>query len=343
MSDIRLERHTHSATNMHSRQLNRKISLLSSNDRRIRKKDALEKFIESHQTLVITGLSQLRHNILIEGLAKDDSGFCPYRVYVWSILLRIPPMKAQTYVDLVKAGKSKSFDKILNDIHRTLKGDKLLETRVSSEMLTRCLNSHALQIEAIQHSGKNHQNLSPYVQGMNILAAPFLCAAKSEPEAFALFSGLLTRYIPMYVVPTLTGVHTGVKLVDKCLEIVDPKLSQFLQSKLLQAEIYALPSILTLCACTPPLVEVLELWDFLFAYGCHMNVLLVIAQMILMRSKLLASKNPMTLLREFPPLQAKEVIKLAISFLPLIPDSLYELLCKHTHDPTVGNRLKDLE
>src|SRR5215471_3592931 len=89
----------------------------------------------------------------------------------------------------------------------------------------------------------------------------------------------------------MDGVHRGVKLVDRCLEVIEPKLANHLFSKGMYAELYAFPSVLTLCACTPPLPEVLHLWDFLFAYGPHLNVLCVVAQLIRMRDKILASSR----------------------------------------------------
>lgn len=128
-----------------------------------------------------------------------------------------------------------------------------------------------------------------YVQGMNVLAAPFLYAARSEVEAFVAFHRLLTQEVPGYIRGAMTGVHRGLALVDKVLAIVDPKLSFHLMAKGLSAEIYAFPSVLTLCACTPPLPEVLRLWDFLFAYGPHLNILCIVAQLIMMRTELLDS------------------------------------------------------
>lgn len=128
-----------------------------------------------------------------------------------------------------------------------------------------------------------------YVQGMNVLAAPFLYAARSEAEAFVAFHQLLTRELPGYIRGAMDGVHKGLALVDKVLAIVDPKLSLHLLSKGLSAEIYAFPSVLTLCACTPPLPEVLRLWDFLFAYGPHLNILCIVAQLVLIRTKIMES------------------------------------------------------
>jgi cell cycle arrest protein BUB2 len=128
-----------------------------------------------------------------------------------------------------------------------------------------------------------------YVQGMNVLAAPFLYAARSEAEAFVAFHQLLTKECPGYIRGAMDGVHKGLALVDKVLAIVDPKLSLYLLSKNLSAEIYAFPSVLTLCACTPPLPEVLRLWDFLFAYGPHLNILCIVAQLVMIRTKIMES------------------------------------------------------
>lgn len=138
-------------------------------------------------------------------------------------------------------------------------------------------------------SETNASEPGTYVQGMNVLAAPFLYAARSESEAFAAFHQLLTKECPGYIRGAMDGVHRGLVLVDKVLGIVDTKLSLYLTSKGLSAEIYAFPSVLTLCACTPPLPEVLRLWDFLFAYGPHLNILCIVAQLIMMRNELLSS------------------------------------------------------
>jgi cell cycle arrest protein BUB2 len=92
------------------------------------------------------------------------------------------------------------------------------------------------------------------------------------------------------------------------LKTVDPDLFAHLRSKNLSAEIYAFPctldldqailfsqlpiaivAVLTLCACTPPLDQVLQLWDFLLAFGVHLNVLCVIAQLLLIREEVMNS------------------------------------------------------
>jgi hypothetical protein len=50
------------------------------------------------------------------------------------------------------------------------------------------------------------------VQGMNVLAAPFLYTMPSELEAFFCFSKFIEESCPLYVQPTLEGVHRGLRV-----------------------------------------------------------------------------------------------------------------------------------
>ncbi|KAI9748540.1 MAG: hypothetical protein M4579_007197, partial [Chaenotheca gracillima] len=147
--------------------------------------------------------------------------------------------------------------------------------------------SNATGADASEAGGRTEPGT--YVQGMNVMAAPFLYVARSEAEAYIAFHRFLTREVPGYVRGAMDGVHRGLALVDKVLAIVDPKLAQHLLSKGMHAELYAFPSVLTLCACTPPLPEVLHLWDFLFAYGAHLNLLCIVAQLVMIRDAILES------------------------------------------------------
>ncbi|APA09248.1 hypothetical protein SS1G_14225 [Sclerotinia sclerotiorum 1980 UF-70] len=168
-----------------------------------------------------------------------------------------------------------------------------------------------------------------YVQGMNVLAAPFLYAARSESEAFVAFHRFITTEVPGYVRGAMDGVHKGLALVDKVLAIVDPKLSLYLIGKGMSAEIYAFPSVLTLCACTPPLPEVLRLWDFLFAYGAHLNILCIVAQLVILRNSILSSPSPTKILRSFPPLQADTIKEVTLTIIKKIPDDVYAEIVMH--------------
>jgi cell cycle arrest protein BUB2 len=209
--------------------------------------------------------------------------------------------------------------------------DKNFHQKVPESSLIRVLNCLAISLEG----------QVGYVQGLNVLLAPIMYTChKSEPQAFALLHSLITNHIPLYITPNLVGVHTGLDLVDVILKIIDPVLFEYLETKFLKAKIYAFPSVLTLCACTPPLQSLLKLWDFLFAYGCHMNLLFVVAQLIINRSIILSSPQPMKVLRNFPSLEPEEIIKLSLSFIPELPKPLYDMIARHGYDPSVPAELK---
>lgn len=302
-----------------------------------RKKDSIEQFIELPQIILETSLSQLRYMILIEGLLVPD-GYdqCPYRLYVWSILCRVPMYPVHKYTKLVSEVHTslppELYRKIKNDTFRTLMNDKAFHNKVPEESLMRVLSAVAITAP---------NSKAGYVQGMNVLLAPiaYTCQ-RSEPQAFALLHNLVTRHIPLYVTPNLDGVHTGLALVDICLRIIDPVLSDYLDSKFLKAEIYAFPSVLTLCACTPPLKSLVKLWDFLFAYGTHMNILFIVAQLIINRSLIMQSLQPMKVLRNFPALQENDIIKLSLSFIPELPKRLYGLIVRHAFDAKVPGEIR---
>lgn len=239
----------------------------------------------------------------------------------------IPPLPTDDYLSLVHRGRSPAYTKIRNDTFRTLATDPLFKRRVTEASLIRLLNAVAWKLHDAQNSPKESRPSSRrrelelavdnpptieeepptettiamtqegvsksaiYVQGMNVLCAPFLYAARSEVEAFALFHYFITEECPGYIRGAMDGVHRGLHLVDRCLEIVDAKLASHLFSKGMYAELYAFPSVMTLCACTPPLPEVLHLWDFLFAYGPHLNILCIVAQLTRIRDTILQSER----------------------------------------------------
>jgi len=263
------------------------------------------------------------------------------RIYIWLILLNSPPVPTDIYLDLVRQGASPAYSKIRNDTFRTLATDPLFRRRVTENSLTRVLNACAWKLHDA-HEARVNGWLSPpslhgepgaspetsfhsrsslagtqdgsqlgdkteyvgYVQGMNVLAAPFLYAARSEAEAFAAFDKLLQSECPGYIRGSMEGVHNGLKLVDEVLQICDPKLYHYLYSKGLNAAIYAFPSVLTMCACTPPLPEVLQLWDFLFAYGMHVNIVCIVAQLVLIRDQILGADRYATIRSQISPSMA---------------------------------------
>ncbi|KAK3181354.1 CDC16 protein [Lecanicillium sp. MT-2017a] len=303
----------------------------------------------------VGALESARWKVVDEGIKSAEDGMSTLRIYVWLVLLDAPIMPTDDYLGLIHRGASPAYSKIRNDTFRTLTTDPLFRRRVSEASLIRLLNAIAWKLhdakeeergsrptsrasshprESLGGSVSGHSQApvpepGTYVQGMNVLAAPFLYAARSEAEAFVAFHSLLTRECPAYIRGAMDGVHRGLALVDKVLAIVDPKLSLYLTAKGLSAEIYAFPSVLTLCACTPPLPEVLRLWDFLFAYGPHLNIVCIVAQLTIMRAQILQSPSPNKVLRSFPQLNADLIKTVTISIIKKIPDDVYAEIVNH--------------
>ena len=280
----------------------------------------------------VDSISLLRTSILSSGVTATKEGLSDYRIYLWLALLNIGPFPTEEYLAFIHRGQSPAYNKIQQDVFRTLATDALFQRRVTNASITRVLNATAWRIHDEQQLISPAPSITQtlYVQGINVLSAPLLYASRSESQAYSLLTSLLTINIPTYVTPTMSGVHAGLDLIDRILLDREPNLAAFLQEKhKLPAKIYAFPSVLTLCACTPPLPEVLKLWDFLFAFGVHLNLICVVAQLVLMKQKLYDSPSPGKLLRSFPQLDAAKIIQMTLGMAKEMDAGLYAEVVRH--------------
>jgi cell cycle arrest protein BUB2 len=94
---------------------------------------------------------------------------------------------------------------------RTLATDRGFKERVREDMLVRLLDAFVWKNQDNAEEGRLSFG---YVQGMNVLAAPFLYTMPSEVEAFYAFSKFIEQCCPLYVQPTLDGVHHGLRVCD---------------------------------------------------------------------------------------------------------------------------------
>lgn len=147
---------------------------------------------------------------------------------------------------------------------------------------------------------------------------------------------------------------SGCNLVNEVLEVVDPELSVHLRDNGQQAYLYAFHAVSSLSASVKPFSELLKLLDFFVAFGPHLNVLCVCAQMVSWREELLksgtgdadgeagAKQNPVTNKldsRNWPALNARRIIALAMSMVPLLPADLYSRICLHTTDAEIASKI----
>jgi len=284
-------------------------------------------------------LNKLRQLILLEGLPMEseeeisnrlkDNSACSLRGLIWKIMLNVKNVDSEKYISLVQKGKPKNetYQKIRKDIPRTFMNDRDFASSVSQDKLSRCLSAFARY--CAESSGKASK--LDYVQGMNALCGAFLYVLP-EVDAFFAFSTFILDNLYLYVVPNIDGVHSGLKLLDRILSHVDPELYKYLHAHNYYPELLT-HAVLSLGTGTPPLEEVLHLWDFYFAFGTHMNIVCTVAQLVLMRDTLLAHPSPSSQLRSLPPLHAQSIITFAVQLVRQLPSDLYDMLTQHPTTP----------
>ncbi|KAI9347192.1 rab-GTPase-TBC domain-containing protein [Zopfochytrium polystomum] len=280
-------------------------------------------------------MRRLRKVVLADGIPDDELSSAPgLRGRIWKALIGVYKVSALEYITLVEKGRCDVYDsKIKNDTFRTLATDAQFVGRVDEGLLARLLNAFVWKVKDQPPSRLINLKFS-YVQGMNVLAAPFLYVMP-ELDAFYSFLAFIQNSCPLYVQPSLEGVHCGIKLFDMIFKILEPNLHRYLKSKKLEAITYAFPSIMTFSACTQPLSEALKLWDFFLAYGIHLNVVCVLAQVVRVKDLIMKSPSPVKVLRTMPDLDARAIIALTLKMLPKLPDNIYDMLVRHPFDPMI--------
>ncbi|GAM25021.1 hypothetical protein SAMD00019534_081960, partial [Acytostelium subglobosum LB1] len=312
-------------------------TLTPTHNQLLRKKylDLIE-YGNQHPQTTQQNLYQLRKTILLEGLPDDTeeekedrrkgSPKCSLRGLIWKILLGVKDCDAEKYIELVKRGPSEQYEKIRKDTSRTFKGDDQFSQAVQQDKLSRCLNAF-IHLTSDLKQADLKQSLG-YVQGMNLLSGAFLYVLP-ELDAFYCFSTMILQYCHRYCLPKISGVLSALNILDTILEFVDPELYGYLVSSKNYDPQLLTHAIISLGASTPPLGEILKLWDFYLAFGVHMNVIGTVSRLLLMRDSLLADPSPCSQFRSLPDLEAETMINLSIHIVRQLPEDLYDLLVDH--------------
>jgi cell cycle arrest protein BUB2 len=327
-------------------------SKLQHNNLRLR--DRFEQLLKARNVDPAAQLNALRRLVLIDGIPEESiteqttwTTKCTLRGKIWKVLLGVNKVDAAQYLHLVSKGPSKHASKIDDDLHRTLASTVSFTSRVPQAKICRLLNGYVNGRAHSSTSARNNNNRSTsngkptakkdentyYVQGMNLLAAPMLYVLP-ETDAYYAFKHLLVRHCPRYVSKTLEGAHDGAKLTDHILQIFDNELYTFLKKQMLSSSLTLFPTILSLSTNRKPFNEVLRLWDVLFAYGVHLNIIFSVANLILIRNIILSNSpaENQKLLNKgqgMPPLRSELIITLSMHLIRTIPEDLYTKLVLH--------------
>ncbi|KAJ5078357.1 mitotic check point protein bub2 [Anaeramoeba ignava] len=290
-------------------------------------------------------LKQLKKQILLKGLptqSQEKTAGCTIRGTVWKILLKIQTISTEKYLNYIQNGgiSEKQSQKINNDVVRASRKLKEINSQISENCLKRVLGVFSYKIE--KHNKKpavisQPHKVSPYVQGMPLICGFFLCNMP-EVDAFCSFQKLILNHCPLYFEQQNIGPTQGTKLSRLILQKVDPELFatflKFEKEKFFSPfeKILFFNPILSFCTEIPPANQVIMIWDFLLAFGVHLNVVIVIAYVILLRQEFLSGKLLSNFTsRKFPEIDAKATISLAVSIIREIPEQLNKDLINHTH------------
>ena len=288
-------------------------------------------------------LASIRSTILFHGIPSSSphppaSPTAPsLRGRLWQILLGLGAISAERYIALVGRGKCDKYSKIRGDSFRTFPQDAQFTAAVREESIVRVLNAFVHQFSV---AGSDSRYVFTYCQGMNTICAPMLFSMV-ELAAYHSFCHFVARLTPLYWLSSHIGVEAGCRLVDRCLLAIDPSLHAHLKSAGLHSYLYAFHCVSSFSASVPPFGELLALWDFLLAFGPHLNIVVVAAQIIALRAQLLATANPKAILdyRKWPPLRARVMIAMCMSFLSYIEPELYEDIRWHAEREDVAERI----
>ena len=72
------------------------------------------------------------------------------------------------------------------------------------------------------------------------------------------------------------------------------------------------------------------MWDYLLAFGTHLAIPCVVAQLLMMREELMNVSQPMRLLRNLPELDAQSIVGIATTLVRDFDEQLYDDLVHHT-------------
>eukprot|EP01102_Stenamoeba_stenopodia_P021976 TRINITY_DN8996_c0_g1_i1.p1 TRINITY_DN8996_c0_g1~~TRINITY_DN8996_c0_g1_i1.p1 ORF type:complete len:453 (+),score=105.56 TRINITY_DN8996_c0_g1_i1:43-1401(+) len=309
--------------------------LIEDGSKSIQTADKLEKNLEA-----------LKEMIIFKGMPADTQeeinlnrteGRCTLRGTIWKILLRVGRLDADLYCRLIEMGPSPQAMALDRD---TARMEKNFNKRLRREELVRLVNA---SVHFFSLPGQKERQPYAYLQGTARWAGVLL-TQMSELEAFFCYVEL-TRRCQTYSAARFKGSLTGGKLFLNVLKKVEPKVYDRITNVTSPSAllvVYANPILISFWSICSPYNEVIKLWDFFLAYGFHLSVIALVAQVVLLKRQILAEdNNPLQILAtargKFPNIDARKIIDLTLQLLrhPEMSQESYVQIYRHPFDWSV--------
>lgn len=225
---------------------------------------------------------------------KDRMKRCTLRARIWKILLGVGKTDPDEYFGYLQRGKEgfeKNNEKLYKDLHRSWGFLKEVDFELPNEEASaRLLNAY------FQEGLKKHREMRTYQQNVLFMANVFLHVM---PELDAYHSFI--RFAELnkeYLIATedgskIPGLVNGSKLVDLVLSNVGKpgidvinKANEILHQK----DVY--PSTMmgwmlgSFHSNSPPLSNVVHLWDYFVAFGFSTHIYVAVAELIIKKDRL---------------------------------------------------------
>jgi len=166
----------------------------------------------------------------------------------------------------------------------------------------------------------------------------------NEVEAYYCYKRL-REMLKTYYIGNNLGIHAALRLADKVLKAVDPQFraALFRKAKIERRgsittlrdfhQTYSFTHMNSLALHSVALEEAIELWDLYFAIGPHVHIVAYVAELILMRTKLMDKDTKLEdylLVRR--KIDARAIANMTMFFLPKIDQALMNELKDHGVD-----------
>ena len=180
--------------------------------------------------------------------------------------------------------ETKSVKQIEKDIGRTFPTDQSFSRLELKEIL-------------IAYSIRN-PNVG-YCQGLNFIGALLLSFGFSEEEAFWLYTQIIEKYLPYDYFSSMAGILLDQKIFDWLFRSRMEKVSKHLDRLGIESCLFTVQWFICMFAFTFSKDIVKNLWDLIFTQGYQIMHKIGLGAIWVLRKKLLAQKDFVTLLDAF--------------------------------------------
>ena len=243
-----------------------------------------------------------------------------YRNFIWAALLHVNcsatyMMKVNSMLDSIDFSVELPSDKQIDvDIPRCHQYHPLLSSPTAHGALRTVIRSWVISNPDLV-----------YWQGLDSLAAPFVCLHFNNPAlAFSCLSQFIKKYLyKFFLADNSAIIQEFLACFSQVIAFHDPELFYHLHEQNFSPNLYAMSWFLTVFAHTFPMGKIYHLWDTLILQGPSFPLFMGAAILELLRSQLLAVDfdGAILLFSDIPEIEVESIKTLSLQLSVSTPPS----------------------